>query len=96
MKCDETMVSICVKDSGGPYDYSMTSELIATAKEKQLRFAADVYPSYGSDAGTALRAGNDVRYALIGTGVFASHGYERTHLLGIENTCRLIAAYLDR
>ena len=94
--CDETMVSICVKDSSGPYDYGMTSELIATAKEFGIGYAADVYPSYGSDAGTALRAGNDVRYALIGPGVFASHGYERTHAKGIENTCKLIEKYLER
>ena len=96
LACDETMVSICVKDSHGPYEYTMTNELIALAKENGLRYAADVYPSYGSDAGTALRAGNDVRFALIGTGVFASHGYERTHLLGVENTCRLIELYVTR
>jgi len=95
LKCDETMVSICVKDSSGPYHYEMTNELIATAKANDIAYAADVYPSYGSDAGAALRAGNDVRYALIGTGVFASHGYERTHVLGIENTCLLIEKYLE-
>ena len=96
LACDETMVSICVKDSSGPYDYSMTGELVALAKEMKLRYAADVYPSYGSDAGAALRAGNDVRHALIGPGVFASHGYERTHVLGIENTCKLILGYVTR
>lgn len=96
LKCDETMVSICVKDSSGPFHYEFTNELIDTAKKRGLRYAADVYPAYSSDAAAALRAGNDVRFALIGTGVFASHGYERTHLLGIENTCALIQAYLDR
>lgn len=96
LQCDETMVSICVKDSGGPYHYEMTSELIALAKANGIGYAADVYPAYGSDAGAALRAGNDVRYALIGTGVFASHGYERTHVKGIHNTCDLIYAYVMR
>lgn len=96
LACDETMVSICVKDSGGPYHYDFTNELIQTAKENGIRYAADVYPAYGSDAGALLRAGNDARCALIGTGVFASHGYERTHVQGIENTCRLIAAYLQK
>lgn len=96
LKCDETMVSICVKDSGGPYDYDFTGELIAAAKAGGVAYAADVYPAYGSDAGAALRAGNDVRFALIGPGVFASHGYERTHVLGIENTCKLIQAYLAK
>ncbi|MBE5786898.1 MAG: M42 family metallopeptidase [Clostridiales bacterium] len=96
LKCDETMVSICVKDSSGPFHYEMTGELIATAKENGIQYAADVYPSYSSDAAAALRAGNDVRYSLIGTGVFASHGYERTHVKGIGNTCKLIEKYLDR
>lgn len=96
LACDETMVSICVKDSAGPFHYEFTGELIDTAKKAGLRYAADVYPSYSSDAAAALRAGNDVRFALIGTGVFASHGYERTHVLGIENTCGLIQAYLER
>lgn len=96
LKCDETMVSICVKDSAGPYDYDFTGELIAVAKEQGIAYAADVYPSYSSDAAPALKAGNDVRFALIGPGVFASHGYERTHVKGIENTCRLILSYLDR
>lgn len=90
LKCDETMVSICVKDSSGPFHYEFTSELIAAAKANGIGYAADVYPSYSSDSAAALRAGNDVRFALIGPGVFASHGYERTHVKGIENTCRLL------
>ena len=52
----------------------------------------DVYPAYGSDAAAALRAGRDVRFALIGAGVYASHGYERSHRKGVENTLRLIEA----
>lgn len=94
LACDERMVSICVKDSAGPFDYHMTGELIALAKQNSIHYAADVYPSYSSDAATALRAGNDVRYALIGPGVFASHGYERTHMDGVKNTYALVAAYL--
>ena len=90
LKCDETMVSICVKDSAGPFHYEFTSELIAAAKANGIGYAADVYPSYSSDSATALKAGNDVRFALIGPGVFASHGYERTHVKGIENTCKLL------
>lgn len=96
LTCDETMVSICVKDSSGPYDYHMTSALIALAKELGLHYAADVYPHYGSDTGAALRSGKDVRFALIGPGVFASHGYERTHKEGVENTLKLVMAYVQR
>ena len=52
--------------------------------------------SYGSDAATALRAGMDIRTALVGAGVYASHGYERTHVLGVENTMKLLAAFVAR
>lgn len=95
LACDETMVSICCKDSGGPYNYEMTSKLITLAEKNGLDYAADIYPSYGSDAGAAMRSGLDARHALIGPGVFASHSYERTHIKGIENTMKLIAAYVE-
>lgn len=95
LQCDETMVSICCKDSGGPYNYDMTSKLIRLAQENKLDYAADIYPSYGSDAGAALSAGADIRHALIGQGVFASHGYERTHVKGIDNTLKLVCAYVQ-
>lgn len=95
LSCTEYQVSICAKDSSGPYDYAMTSELIALAKARGIDYAVDVYPAYGSDAGTALRAGHDLRYALIGAGVYASHGYERSHQKGVENTLRLMAAYVE-
>ena len=95
LSCTEEQVSICAKDSTGPYDYQLTSKLINLAKQEQLQYAIDIYPMYGSDASAALRAGHDVRTALIGSGVFASHGYERTHYHGIENTMKLLYAYLQ-
>ena len=91
---DEYKVSICAKDSGGPYDYEVTSELINTAKEQNLQYAVDIYPYYGSDVEGTLRAGYDLRHGLIGPGVFASHGYERTHTQAVENTLKLLAAYV--
>lgn len=94
LACRETQVSICAKDSAGPYDYAMTSELIALSKKEAIDYAVDVYPFYSSDSATALRSGMDIRCALIGSGVYASHGYERTHRKGVENTMRLIVSYL--
>ncbi len=91
--CDDRSVSICAKDSGGPYDYEMTNELAGLAKAAGLRHAVDVYPFYGSDAGAALRAGYDVRHALIGPGVQASHGYERTHRDALAATLTLVSLY---
>ena len=92
--CDETMVSICAKDSRGPYNYEMTGRLIELAKDNSLNYAVDVYPMYASDADASLFAGHNFRHALIGPGVFASHGYERTHISGLDNTLRLLAAFV--
>ena len=94
LETDEYKVSICAKDSGGPYEYELTSELIRLAKEKKLNYAVDIYPYYGSDVEGALRAGYDIRHGLIGPGVFASHGYERTHRDGVDNTLKLLEAYI--
>ena len=94
LSCTEYDVSICAKDSSGPYDYEMTSKLIDLAKANELKFAIDIYPYYGSDVSAALRAGNNIKGALIGPGVHASHGLERTHYSGLENTMKLVYAYL--
>ena len=94
LACDETQVSICAKDSHGPYHYDVVSGLIKAAKENNIDFAVDVYPQYGSDADVALTAGYDVRHGLIGAGVYASHGYERSHVDGVKNTFGLLKAYL--
>lgn len=94
LKCTERMVSICAKDSGGPYSYEVVDKLIHLAKAHQIAYAVDVYPHYGSDAEAALRAGYDVKHGLIGAGVYASHGYERSHRDGVLNTLRLLQAYL--
>ena len=96
LNCSEYDVSICAKDSGGPYDYNMTTDLVNLAKENGLNYAIDIYPRYGSDVGAALTAGNNIRGALIGPGVHASHGMERTHYSALENTMKLIYLYLTK
>lgn len=95
LTCDETMVSICAKDSRGPYNYEMTGHLIELAKDNNLKYAVDVYPMYASDADASLFSGHNFRHALIGPGVFASHGYERTHVSGLDNTLKLLAAFVS-
>lgn len=96
LSCKETQVSLCAKDSGGPYDHSFLQELVARCKEKNIDYAVDIYPSYGSDAGTALRAGMEIRYACFGQGVFASHGYERTHIKGMMGTLALVTSVAEK
>ena len=92
--CTERMVSICAKDSGGPYNYELVSALADAAKRLSLDYAIDVYPHYGSDVEATLRAGYDIRHGLIGPGVYASHNYERSHMDGVRNTYELLRAYV--
>lgn len=91
---DEFNVTICVKDSGGPYHIDMTRKLTRLAEAASLPYKTDIYPYYGSDGESYWRAGGDVRVGLIGMGVDASHNYERTHWDGIVRTAQLIAEYL--
>lgn len=93
LTCTEKQVSICAKDSGGPYSYDMTSRLIEAAEKTGADYAVDIYPHYGSDAEATLRGGHDFRHGLIGPGVYSSHGYERSHIDGVENTIRLLAGF---
>lgn len=95
LTCTEHDVSICAKDSSGPYDYDLTNSLIQIAKDKNIPHAVDIYPYYGSDVSAAIRAGNDIRGALCGPGVHASHGMERTHIEGVEATIRLLLNYVQ-
>ena len=96
LSCSEYNVSICAKDSAGPYDYDMTTKLINLAKEANLSYAVDIYPYYSSDASAALRGGMNIKAALIGSGIFASHGYERTHYQGVEASMNLLVLYLTK
>ena len=94
LECTDRQVSICVKDGHGPYHYDVVKALIQAAKDNHIDYAADVYPYYGSDADAALSAGIDARHGLIGPGVYASHGYERSHKDAVAATLELLKAYL--
>ena len=95
LQCTEKQVSICAKDSGGPYNYAIVGKLIEAAKKTGADYAVDVYPHYGSDVEATLRAGYDIRHGLIGAGVYASHGYERSHIDGVYNTLKILYGYLE-
>ena len=93
LSCTEKQVSICAKDSGGPYNYDITTRLIEAAEKTGADYSVDIYPHYGSDAEATLRGGHDCRHGLIGPGVYSSHGYERSHIDGVENTIRLLTGF---
>lgn len=94
LNCTEKQVSICAKDSGGPYSYEIVGKLIEAAKKENADYAVDVYPHYGSDVEATLNAGYDIKHGLIGPGVYASHGYERSHIDGVYNVLKLLKGYL--
>ena len=94
LECTERMVSICAKDSRGPYNRKTVCALIDAAERSGAKYAVDVYPHYSSDVDVTLAAGHDLRHGLIGPGVYASHGYERGHREGVENTLKLLVAYI--
>lgn len=91
---DEHAVTVCVKDSSGPYDHDLSNRLRRLAGVEGVPFRVDIYPYYSSDASAALRGGGEFRAALVGPGVDASHSWERTHRDALEATARLLLAYV--
>ena len=92
---DEYTVSICVKDASGPYNYEFRNHLVQLAKDNDIQYKLDIYPYYGSDASAAMRAGAEVKHALLGAGIESSHSYERTHIDSVEQTHKLVNIYLQ-
>ena len=92
---DEYSVSICAKDSSGPYHYRLRQHLVSLAKANEVDYRVDIYPYYGSDASAAIRSGYDVAHGLIGPGIDASHAFERTHISSLKHTANLLVHYLQ-
>ncbi|MGQ4666755.1 M42 family metallopeptidase [Metabacillus halosaccharovorans] len=91
---DEYTVSICAKDSSGPYHYGLRKKLVDLAKQHNIEYKVDIYPYYGSDASAAIRSGHDLVHGLIGPGIDASHAFERTHTTSLEYTAKLLYCYV--
>ncbi|MDR4946848.1 M42 family metallopeptidase [Neobacillus cucumis] len=92
---NEYTVSICVKDSSGPYHYGLRKQLVKLAQENNIGYKLDIYPFYGSDASAAIRSGHDIVHGLIGPGIDSSHAFERTHISSLENTTKLLYFYVQ-
>ncbi|MFC3831799.1 MULTISPECIES: M42 family metallopeptidase [Deinococcus] len=90
----EHHVTLCVADSGGPYDHALGNRLRASARRAGVALCVDIYPYYASDGTAAWRAGGDYPVALIGPGVDASHAYERTHTDALVATGALMLAHV--
>ena len=90
---DEFKVSICAKDNATPYDYELTTRLINIAERIGCDYAVDIFYRYGTDANAALKAGNNLKAGAFGMAVYCSHGMERTHIDGLNNTTDLLIGY---
>jgi peptidase M42 family hydrolase len=91
----EYAAAIAMKDQTGPFDYHLSRKLVQLCQTCNIDFRKDVFRYYRSDAASAIEAGHDVRTALVGFGVDASHGYERTHMSALTATARLISEYIQ-
>jgi peptidase M42 family hydrolase len=91
----EDAVTVAMGDQTGPFDYHLTRKLAGLAAEHELDAVRDVFEFYRSDGAAALEAGAHARVALLGFGVDATHGHERTHLRGLEELAQLVALYLQ-
>lgn len=91
----EDTVNIAMHDQSGPFDYHLTRRMAAMCRHLEIPHTRDLFTYYRSDIAAALEAGAEMRAALIGFGTDASHGWERTHLDGIERIAQLVAGYLQ-
>ncbi|MEX1056840.1 MAG: M20/M25/M40 family metallo-hydrolase, partial [Natronospirillum sp.] len=89
----EDRVTLGFKDASGPYDQSLLKALEALAQRHNIPYVRDVFRHYHSDCSSALKAGLDVRTALIGFGTDSTHGYERTHINSLIGVTQLLLAY---
>ncbi|MFP4396628.1 MAG: osmoprotectant NAGGN system M42 family peptidase [Desulfonatronovibrio sp.] len=91
----EKGVTLCVKDSSGPFDYHLTHLLLELCQKHDILHQRDVFRYYRCDAASAVEAGNDLRTALACFGVDASHGHERSHLNSLQALAQLTTLYMQ-
>ena len=89
----EEAVTICAKDAFTTYNYELTNRLIGYAQKADCDYVVDTFTRYSTDAAAAMKGGNDLAVAAFGMAVYGSHGMERTHVTGLENTVNLMLAY---
>ena len=92
---DEFGVTVCMKDSAGPFDYHLTHKLLEICRDYGIRHQRDVFRHYRCDSASAIEAGNDIRTALVCFGTDATHGYERSHLRALQALAGLLGLYVQ-
>ena len=92
---NEYSATIVMMDQTGPFDYHLNKKLAKLCRDENIPFQRDLFEFYRSDSASAIEAGSDIRTALIGFGVDASHGYERTHISSLKHTESLLLSYIQ-
>lgn len=92
---DEYGVTVCMKDSSGPFDYHLSHKLLRLCKDFDVRHKRDVFRYYRCDSASAIEAGNDIRTALVCFGTDATHGYERCHEQSLLALGELLGFYIQ-
>jgi putative aminopeptidase FrvX len=91
----EDGVTIAMMDLSGPYDIHLSRKLVDLCKVHGITYTKDIFKHYRSDSASAISAGNDTRTALIGFGVDASHGYERSHISSLLSVAELLGWFIQ-
>jgi peptidase M42 family hydrolase len=86
-------VTIVMKDASGPFDYHLLHKLTQLCQSHNIEFKRDILNYYYCDSASAIEAGSDIRTALIGYGIDASHGYERVHMDSLYAVTEVLTIY---
>lgn len=88
-------VTIAVRDRQGPFDRSMTRQLLDLCRQSGIANERDTFRHYRSDSAAAIEAGWDIRVGLVCFSLDSSHGWERTHIASLLALASLLEAYVQ-
>ena len=86
--------SIGYRDDYAVYTKEIADLLVSHALHLGMLPGIGIFENYSSDASAVKRLGKSAKAALIGIPMENTHGYEIIHAEAIENTARLLTAYL--
>jgi peptidase M42 family hydrolase len=92
---DEFAVTVCMKDSSGPFDFHLTHKLLRLCEQHEIRHRRDVFRYYRCDSASAIESGNDIRTALVCFATDATHGFERCHEESLLALGELLSVYVQ-
>ena len=92
----EDAATLAMLDGSGPFDYHFTRNLaVDRARSTASTWSATSSATTAPTSAAASRRARDARAALVGFGVDATHGHERTHLDGLRHLAELLCLYLQ-